>query len=204
MTVRKQSRAAENADPHELNNPVPRVLLGLVAALFAWGIYYIVTSSPDSPAALGDRRDAAALAGPAGTDRGQAIDGRQLFTIACQACHQAGGQGLPGVFPPLAGSEWVQGDPTVLSRIVLHGVTGALTVAGTTYHGEMPAFGHQFSDAELAAILSFIRSEWGNGRPAVEISTVAATRKATESRDRPWAGDAELRLDTARTPSSSQ
>lgn len=193
MSARKQTRATENADPHELNNPVPRVLLGLIAALFAWGIYYITTSSPDSPAVLGDRRNAAALAGPASSDRSQTIDGRQLFTIACQACHQAGGQGLPGVFPPLASSEWVQGDPATLARIVLHGVTGAITVAGVTYNGQMPAFGHQFNDAELAAILSFIRSEWGNGQPNVDISTVAAARTATASRNRPWAGGAELR-----------
>ncbi len=193
MSARKQSRAAENADPHELNNPVPRVLLGLIAALFAWGIYYIVASGPDSPPALGDQRNPALLAGPAG--QGQAVDGRQIFTIACQACHQAQGQGLPGVFPPLAGSEWVQGDPEVLASIVLHGVTGPMTVSGTAYNGAMPAFGHQFDDAELAALLSFIRREWGNAQPAVDPSTVAAVRKATESRNQPWAGEAELQRD---------
>ncbi|WP_368643252.1 cytochrome c [Castellaniella ginsengisoli] len=191
MSVRKQTRAAENADPHELNNPVPRILLGLIAALFAWGIYYIVTSGPDSPPALGDQRDRSLLAGPAASE-GQAIDSRQLFTIACQACHQAQGQGLPGVFPPLAGSEWVQGDPETLAKIVLHGVSGPMTVLGTTYNGEMPAFGHQFNDAELAALLTFIRSEWNNTQAPVDASVVAATRKATETQNQPWQGEAEL------------
>lgn len=192
MSPRKPSRATEHADPHELNNPVPRLLLGLIAALFAWGIYYIVASAPDSPAALGDRRDPGLLAG-ASVQQDQTIDGRRIFTMACQACHQAEGQGLPSVFPPLAGSEWVQGAPEVLTRIVLHGVTGALTVSGTLYQGEMPAFGHQFNDAELAALLSFIRSAWGNDQPAIEAPLVAAVRKATASRHHPWAGENELR-----------
>lgn len=61
MSVKKQTRAAENADPHELNNPVPRVLLGVILALVVWGVYYIFSANPNSVAGLGDRRDPATL-----------------------------------------------------------------------------------------------------------------------------------------------
>lgn len=192
MRSKKQTRAAEHADPHELNNPVPRVLLGMIAALVVWGVYYIFASSPNSMAGLGDRRDVSTLVADVAAEGG-VIDGKQLFTAACQACHQASGQGLPGVFPPLAGADWVTGDPAVLAQIVLHGMTGPITVSGNSYNGAMPAFGQQMGDAELAAVLSFIRDAWGNGRPAIEASTVRAAREATQGRTKPWAGEDELR-----------
>ncbi|MDN5842811.1 MAG: cytochrome c [Alcaligenaceae bacterium] len=200
MSVKKQTRASENADPHELHNPVPRVLLGVIAALVVWAVYYIFASSPNSLPALGDQRDPSVLAASAEGDN-QAIDGRQIFTAACQACHQATGQGVPGVFPPLAGSEWVTGDPDVLARIVLHGMTGPITVSGSTYNGAMPAFGTQFDDAELAALLTFIRGEWGNGGSPVDADMVGATRKATQAQTQPWAGEDALRMQAA--PASS-
>lgn len=186
-----EARVSENADPHELNNPVPRLLLGVIAALVVWGVYYIFASSPNSAAALGDQRPLSVLA-PAATADDQAIDGKQLYVAACQACHQASGQGLPGVFPPLAGAEWVTGDPEVLAQIVLHGVTGPITVSGANYNGAMPAFGQQFNDAELAAILSFIRGEWGNGSPVIDEASVQAARKATADRTHPWEGEDAL------------
>lgn len=197
MSAKKQTRASENADPHELNNPVPRLFLGLIAALVVWGAYYIFSANPDTQAGLGDQRNLAALSTDTAS-AAQAIDGRQLFTNACQACHQASGQGIPGVFPPLAGTGWVTGDPEVLTKIVMHGMTGPITVSGTTYNGVMPAFGSQFSDAELAAILTFIRSEWGNDSLAIDASTVEAVRAITATRSQPWAGEEELRQFTIR------
>lgn len=191
MSTKKQTRNSENADPHELNNPVPRVLLGLIAALIVWAIYYIFASSPNSVATLGDQRNPSTLVAQSPAEGG-AINGKQLFTAACQACHQATGQGLPGVFPPLAGADWVTGDPEVLAKIVLHGMTGPITVSGTTYNGAMPAFEAQFNDAELAAVLTFIRGEWGNASPAVDASLVEAVRKATANQTQPWAGEEEL------------
>lgn len=191
MIVPKQTRSAENADPHEQNNPVPRLLIGLIAALIVWAIYYIYASNPNSVAGLGDRRELATLATGASAGEG-AIDGKQLFTTACQACHQAKGQGLPGVFPPLASASWVTGDPAVLTQIVLHGMNGPIDVAGTTYNGAMPAFGEQFNDAQLAAVTTFIRKEWGNDSPAIDAAMVEAERSATSGRTEPWNGADEL------------
>ena len=120
------------------------------------------------------------------------VDGAAVYASRCVACHQATGAGLPGVFPPLAGSEWVVGKAHTLAAVVLHGVEGPLTVKGNTYNGVMPAFAAQLSDDELAALLTHIRSEWGNTAEPVTAEAVAAVREETAARTTPYNGDAEL------------
>jgi mono/diheme cytochrome c family protein len=183
--VPKQTRKSEHADPSELYNPIPRVIIGLIIGLIIWAIYYIFTSNPSGVASMGDHRIPSALVSSAG-GKGGVVDGRQIFTGTCQACHQATGQGLPGVFPPLAGSSFVTGDPHVLAQIVLHGLHGPIEVSGTTYNGSMPAFGSQFGDAEIAAVLSYIRKEWGNASPAIDADLVKQSRALTAKRTEPW------------------
>ncbi len=185
-----QAHKTENADPVEQHNPVPKVVLALVCGLLVWAVSYIVIERADGTAALGDRRDAAALAAPAG--QGTVADGKQLFAANCQACHQAGGQGIPGVFPPLAASPWVNGEPDRLAQILLHGMTGPLDVLGTTYNGAMPAFGEQFSDAEIAALATHIRSQWGNHAAPVDAAQIAAARTASAAQKEPWHGGEAL------------
>jgi mono/diheme cytochrome c family protein len=192
MQPPRQTRRSEHPDPHEQFNPVPRVILGLTVGLVAWAVVYIFVARPNSPATLGDQRRVQSFAAPASVAGQAAPDGRQLFVAKCQACHQANGQGLPGVFPPLAGSSWLKGAPDIPIQILLHGLNGAIEVAGATYNGSMPAFGEQLSDAELAAVLSFARAEWGNASPAVTASMVDAARKASSGRNAPWQGIAEL------------
>ena len=96
------------------------------------------------------------------------------------------------MFPPLADSEWVSGKDNTLIAAVLHGIDGPLTVKGQSYNGVMPAFAAQLNDAELAALLTHIRSQWGNQGAAVSAETVAAVRKETAVRSEPFKGDAEL------------
>jgi mono/diheme cytochrome c family protein len=154
-------------------------------------VSYIFLAHVDGGAALGDRRNPDALAEAAGS--GQRIaNGGQLFAANCQACHQASGQGLPGVFPPLAGSPWVAGNPAVLTQILLHGMTGPIEVLGTTYNGAMPAFDKQLNDEEIAAVASHIRNQWGNSAAPVEPATVADARKASAKREEPWHGPKEI------------
>ncbi|MGH7790703.1 MAG: c-type cytochrome, partial [Thermodesulfobacteriota bacterium] len=83
-----------------------------------------------------------------------AVDGAQVYTSICTACHQANGMGLPGAFPPLAGSEWVTKDPETPIRIVLHGLEGPIEVKGTTYNNIMPEWGSKLSNEEIAAVLT--------------------------------------------------
>jgi len=121
----KPNKFSENADPFEQHNPVPKIVLALVMALVVWAVCYIFVQELGGDVELGDRRDPIALAGGAAVSGGS-VDGAQVFAANCQACHQAGGKGLPGVFPPLANSSWVTGDPVVEANILLHGMTGKL------------------------------------------------------------------------------
>jgi len=181
----------ENPEPHESPNPMPWFVIVLTALLLAFGVVYIAGTSLDEAPALGDGRTVAELQG-APPAPGGAVDGAAVYAARCAACHQATGAGLAGVFPPLAGSEWVMGKETTLAAAVLHGIHGPLTVKGATYNGEMPAFAGQLGDAELAAVLTHIRGQWGNGAAPVTAETVAAVRQETASRTTPFNGDAEL------------
>jgi mono/diheme cytochrome c family protein len=123
----------------------------------------------------------------AGASRGgQPPDGKQIYATTCAACHQPNGTGLSDVYPPLAESEWVTGDEDRLIRVVLHGLTGEIEVAGETVSGAMPAWGAALDDAQIAAVLTYVRSSWGNGAPPVSAATVARTRLATAKRATPW------------------
>ncbi len=120
------------------------------------------------------------------------MDGGGDFAANCAACHQANGQGLPGVFPPLAGSEWVVGDPKVLANILLHGVSGKIEVAGQSFDGMMPAFA-QLSDAEIAGVLTHIRSTWGDQAEAISADFIASEREAGSARTTPFEGGEALK-----------
>lgn len=181
----------ENPDPHERANPVPWPMILLAAVLVGFGVVYILRADIESPAVWGDGRSAAELAGTS-RSAGAKVDGAALFSSLCAACHQATGQGLPGVFPPLAGSEWVIGKDSTAAAILLHGINGSLTVKGTVYNGAMPAFGGQLNDEQIAAVLTHIRSQWGNSAAPVSAETVAAAREAHQARTAPFEGDKGL------------
>lgn len=183
----------EQPEPTEGNRPIPRVVLLLVAVLVLWGIGYIV-SHTGYPMTGGDSRTAEQVAdsGEKGADKGKgSINGESVYNNTCAACHQASGQGVPGSFPPLAGSNWVQGRADNVIAIVSQGLKGPITVKGDTYDGSMPAFANQLSDAEIAAVISFVRSQWGNDAPGVNTKSVKNIRAEHEGHGQ-WSAD-ELR-----------
>lgn len=105
-------------------------------------------------------------------------DGAKLFAANCAACHQASGEGIPGVFPPLKGDGVVQApDPTRQIRVLLQGIQGA-TVAGTVYSSPMPPFAIALSDRQVADIIDYERTSWGNHAPLATAREVAAVRAA--------------------------
>lgn len=105
----------------------------------------------------------------------QTPDGRAIFLLNCAACHQPNGQG-GGPYPPLAGNPAVNAaDSGAIIQIVLNGRTGPITVNGAQYGGNMPSW-RELSDADIAAVLTYVRSAWGNGAPAVSADQVAAAR----------------------------
>ena len=112
--------------------------------------------------------------------------GRSQFTV-CAGCHQANGRGLPGAFPPLAGSDLVIGAPEIPIRIVILGLQGPLSVNGQRFNSTMPAWG-SFSDADIAATLTYVRSQWGNAASAVTAEQVTAVRRALAGRTRTLTG----------------
>jgi mono/diheme cytochrome c family protein len=105
------------------------------------------------------------------------VDGATIYQ-RCAACHQATGAGVPGVYPPLAGSEIVSGPAAVPIDIVLHGRNGPIVVGGKPFNGVMPPYGTgvPLSDAEVAAVLTYVRASWGNNAPAVSAADVARER----------------------------
>ncbi len=132
-----------------------------------------VYDSPIAEAAAGDQ------AGGAAAD---ASPGATTFTQICASCHQAKGQGVPGTYPPLAGSALAQdADATKPIRIVLHGFQGAIERNGKTYNGVMTAWA-QLSDQEIADVLTYVRSSWGNSAGAVTVDEVKTVRDQTAGR----------------------
>ena len=186
--TRAQQR--ENEDPEEAVRPMPVAALLVAAGMVVWAVVYILSTEPLTLSRFGDQRTRAELSGPVAA-AGGAVDGKALYAAQCAACHQPTGAGLPGVFPPLDGSEWVQGEPRVLANILLHGITGEITVKGSKYQGAMPAF-PQLSDAELAGIASFIRSNWSNKAEPLQAELFAKER-ADGSRTTPFEGETALK-----------
>jgi mono/diheme cytochrome c family protein len=107
----------------------------------------------------------------------QYLTGEAVYTKYCITCHQQDGQGIPDAFPPLAGGEWVVGDEGRLVRLVLNGMQGPITVRGERFNNVMTPHGF-LSDGQIAAVLTYVRSSFGNHAPPVDSATVAAVRAA--------------------------
>jgi len=171
----------ENPDPHEGRGPLPALFLVLLGVMATWGFAYVKTNGQDLGVG-GDERSEQAQK-PAGAS------GEAIYQGRCASCHQPSGTGVAGTFPPLAGSPWVKGEGETMARIVLFGAQGAMHVGNAVYQGQMPRFADSLSDEEVAAVLSYARSSWQNGAPAVDAATVARIR--TSARAAPWS-EAEL------------
>ncbi len=183
----------EFADPDERVRPLPWFFIMFLGAIGMWGAFYIATAPSGEASAYGDQRTVTLLR-PAVAAGGAvaAVDGKQIFGAKSVACHQASVLGVAGVFPPLAGAEWVLGSEKVLVSILLHGLQGPIEVKGVTYNGIMPAF-NTLSDDEIAAVLSYIRTDWGNQAAAITAATVKAQREATKEQTTAYVGGAALK-----------
>ncbi|MEO8159776.1 MAG: copper-containing nitrite reductase [Arenimonas sp.] len=111
------------------------------------------------------------------TKEQQVKAGESLFAGTCATCHQPDGKGLPGVFPPLAGSDYLAKEPKKGVGIVLHGLNGKVTVNGQEYDSIMPPM-TQLNDDAVANILTYVHNSWGNDGKRVSAEEVAAERKA--------------------------
>lgn len=126
--------------------------------------------------------------------------GEQIYGKTCVACHQANGQGTPGTFPPLAGSDWVnEKDPGRMIRIVLQGFSGpGLVVKGQPFNtGSAMVPWNSMSDDDIAAVITFVRGnkEWGNNAPPVTPEQVKSVRgKVASSHPLPFSPDEIMKV----------
>lgn len=118
------------------------------------------------------------------------MSGSAVYIGKCASCHQPNGQGVPGAFPPLVNSPYVVGDPSIPVRIVLHGLQGPIEVEGATYNGMMPAWAELLTDDEIAAVVSYIRSELGSNKAEpVDVEFVAKLRQETAGKTTPYTAE---------------
>ena len=118
----------------------------------------------------------ALFAGLAFASGAHAADGKAVFDQICLACHGATGAGLPGVFPPLAHSDFFKkAAPQKLASIVTHGLTGEVTVNGQSYNNIMPPQ-TTLSDEEIAAVLNHVSTEYNKGKAVVTPDMVRKAR----------------------------
>lgn len=142
------------------------------------------------PSARSQEADLAASA-----KRGQAI-----YMTTCMACHQPNGLGLPGVFPPFDGSEWVTGEARKLVAVVLKGLNGPITVKGVKFPGAVPLIpvDTQFpilkDNAKLADVLNYIRTAWSNkADAAITPEFIQKVREEFKDRTTPWTEEEVLK-----------
>ncbi len=119
--------------------------------------------------------------------------GRQVYLTSCVACHSGDGQGMKLLAPPLAGSDWVVGNPERLARVLFHGLTGPITVSGKRYTAPdvqpiMPPLAN-LSNSDTASVLTYIRREWGNNAEPIESRTISQLRIQAQGRTLPWTED---------------
>jgi mono/diheme cytochrome c family protein len=183
----------EGPEPTAGDVAVPTVLLALLALLiyvadvhlinrggqFDSKVYYPFISVAD----VGD-------AHPISKDEELVRKGKQVYNLNCAACHQGNGQGIPGQFPPLAGSEWVTAEgPGRTIRIVLSAVAGPIDVAGSHFDSTaMPPWKPTLTDEQVAAVVTYVRHDWGNKRGAATPEQVKKIRDIDKDRG-PYTAD---------------
>jgi nitrite reductase (NO-forming) len=101
--------------------------------------------------------------------------GKELYIVECQSCHMENGEGLPGVYPPLAKTDYLKKPSAFLIDIILKGQEGEIVVNGATYNTPMPAQAY-LSDEKTSDILNYIRNSWGNKGAAITPAEVKTQR----------------------------
>ncbi len=109
--------------------------------------------------------------------------GKEVYAKICVTCHQRDGRGMPGVFPPLAHSDFLMEDTERAIRVLIEGLQGPITVNGQAFDGVMPDF--SLTDEEIAAVLSYVRGSFGNSGSALSPDDVRRVRDSMADTDQP-------------------
>ncbi len=137
-----------------------------------------------APAPKPAEKAAGAPAAPAGADL--MAEGKKQYMMICVACHQPTGTGLPGVFPPIAKSPYVNESAERFAAIILKGNGGPFTIDGKPYNQIMPGQEAMLTDEKIAAIMTYVRASFGNNAGTVTPDVVAAARKKFADHKTPW------------------
>ena len=170
----------------------PWLVAGFLAVAFLGAGYLFWNSGGFKVTVFNPARvawDGSGSGGPAAAPDPMVI-GKRIFTQNCAVCHQQNGLGVAGQFPPLAGSEWVlsqdwHGDNHIV-KIVLNGFQGQATVKGQQYNNVMAPWGKVLKDDQVAAVLTYVRNEWGNKAPPIPKDFVAKIREQNKERTEAW------------------
>jgi nitrite reductase (NO-forming) len=109
--------------------------------------------------------------------------GETIYEAQCMSCHMAAGEGLEGVFPPLAKTDYLN-DKNRLIKVVVLGVRGSMKINGVDYNGEMSGF--SLSDEEVSDVLNYIRNSWGNKGAPIRPTEIQPALKAITKNYQPY------------------
>jgi mono/diheme cytochrome c family protein len=171
---------------------MPLVLLFVFSGLIFYAGTYLNFYSGKYHSEIFNENAHPALGGAAAQKIDPVVLGKKNYEQVCVTCHQPTGQGVPGVYPPLAGSEWVNGSPERVIRIVVYGLKGPLKVEGKDFgqaampaFGKVPGSGYNWNEERIAAVLTYVRQEWGNKGGPITPEQVSAIL-AKEGNRKEW------------------
>jgi len=172
--------------------PIPIWLIMLTMVLLFWSGLYLAYYSGGFKANVYNSElvswsGVGARGGPVPVDL--RVLGKKVFSQNCVVCHQETGLGIPGQYPPLVGSEWAlsqgwHGDNHLVKN-VLYGLQGPIIVKSMPYNNAMAPW-NQLSDQQIAGVLTYVRSEWGNNGSPITPEFVAKIRASTPARTEAW------------------
>lgn len=193
----KSCSTPSNAEPVATRSTVPMWIFAVTLVLLYLGAVYFdhhsgwFNAKVYSPYANADELEAYQ---PKSGAAAALARGKQVYEQVCGICHGVDGLGKPGQAPPLAGSAFVMAKGvTRLAHIPLLGVSGAITVDGKDWNMSMAAMGAGLSDSDLANVLTYIRTSWGNKAEAVEADDIKAVR-ATIKSPTPMSGEQLMKM----------
>lgn len=189
----KSNSVSANAEPTATSSTVPMwIVVVLLLMIFLGGVYFDhhsgwFNASVYTPYVSTEELE---LYQPKSGAAAVAAHGKEVYDKVCGICHGPDGMGKPNQAPPLAGSEWVNAkDANRLIHIPQRGLNGSLQVEGKTWSLNMAPMGANLSDADLAAVLTYIRSSWGNKAGEVTVEQVKSVRAAIGAHPTPLTGE---------------
>jgi mono/diheme cytochrome c family protein len=195
-----QSTETPASEPRALRTPVPVWLFVLLIVFLYLGMVYFdsygawfnpIVYEPFASIKQIEENQPPAASGP------DLVRGRKKFEDNCALCHNVDGTGRPGQAPPFVKSEWAHGPAARMIRIPQNGLAGPVKVGGQAWSQvpQMAAMGAALPDEDLANVLSYIRTSWGNTGSVVTAEQVKAVRAEVSNRTQPWTEEELMKIE---------